>query len=725
MTKHRGFIFWLCFIIAALVLTGCGSRAVTPVPNTPTKAETETSVPTASPTAPVTRIARPTSTVNATPTMEPTWTPFPTSTPIVPTQMSGQGYRLTNWTEEKAEQLIHYLKNYPETLSMQDRGYMDSGYHSAFHAEGIAELESSLRFPKSDHKESWQWDGAYNLYQSSITDPGSLYAARIADAFNQKETNLENFERWAAKTIPFTLNIYPVTPPKNFQNSFILHFYKGRNNEASTGFAVWLIQKSGIFYGYSLPNIFEMAFGDASNSIEVADITGDGIAEAIVQNADWQSFGMHAGNLKIYRLDQVPPQEMTFDRPLFDPEIAVWTIDQSQSVPTITFQTRISTISDMPCNEHEVGWQYQWQDGQLKFIKIIAPPLESLEERPYCARNLAYILRANQYLDNSSALQLYKDLLELPFLEKDVFSNEYGFDFLEHERLSLAIFLKRQGDEAGANEQISLIRSSDEPEQGEWRENALAYYEVHDDPKALYQYCLISKTCESFLSLSKIISIVPLEQFIESETVLREMGVDFKDSGDYDFDGDGTMEKWLFFLSDYPCGSGTQLLILAQVSEKIKSRTIWDLCIREEGTIKGNAEIKSIEAPGDLPAYQLTVDGVESLLAPFLYWPLDQEDQTINVQDARRMIDTIQTKLLLEQISPLEAQNQILAIQQAPINQYFWEREGPVRMLYLLGLTQELIGQSQQAVQTYLELWENYPDSPYAYMAWVKLEPEN
>jgi hypothetical protein len=40
---------------------------------------------------------------------------------------------------------------------------------------------------------------------------------------------------------------------------------------------------------------------------------------------------------------------------------------------------------------------------------------------------------------------------------------------------------------------------------------------------------------------------------------------------------------------------------------------------------------------------------------------------------------------------------------------------------YLLGLTYELEGDERNAVQTYLDLWRTYPDSPFTIMARAKL----
>jgi tetratricopeptide (TPR) repeat protein len=47
---------------------------------------------------------------------------------------------------------------------------------------------------------------------------------------------------------------------------------------------------------------------------------------------------------------------------------------------------------------------------------------------------------------------------------------------------------------------------------------------------------------------------------------------------------------------------------------------------------------------------------------------------------------------------------------------------GKPRIFYLLGLAYELAGDTQNAVQTYWELWHNYPESAYARLAQAKLE---
>jgi hypothetical protein len=44
------------------------------------------------------------------------------------------------------------------------------------------------------------------------------------------------------------------------------------------------------------------------------------------------------------------------------------------------------------------------------------------------------------------------------------------------------------------------------------------------------------------------------------------------------------------------------------------------------------------------------------------------------------------------------------------------------RLLYLLGMAYDMTNNNEQAVQTYWELWQDYPDNPYAQLAMFKIE---
>ena len=681
--------------------TGSWTQSLTPRPSA-------TFVPTKSPTLSPT-----------TATIEPTWTPQPTSTPLVPTPAAGTSYRLTHWTPEKAEQLIEDLKSYPNNYGAM--GFWRDSYFAKFEYAGLAELESSLHFPITDLEKSWRWDGAYHLYQASNGDITSLYASLIAKAMNENETDLPNLPSWFSETIPFALKTYEVLPLPDYQSSSVLHLYNREDSEFSGGFAIWLVQKAGVYYGYPLPNVWEISFRGVDTNVATVDITGDGIAEVIVQNAVWQSFGFHSGDMKIYRLDQVPPREITFDPPLPDPSIADWSMNQDQPIPTISFRIPIMTGSDWPCYPLKVDWQYQLQQDRLIFTQVIPPPEKTMEQVPVCARFLAITLSSPEYLKNQSVLATYKRLLDLPFIEKDPGLGEFPFQ-VEKARLSLAIFLASQGDQKGANEQIERIRASSDPSLTEWREAAIAFFAVHRDPKALQQFCMTTQKCEDFLSRPEIFSLIPNDSFLEAETFLQQIGIAIQASGIYDFDQDGQMEKWLFFLSEYPCGSGTELWILAKDKNEIKGRREGSVCVDPEEKEVSSVAIKPAGVSNGYYLYQLDVNGKEALHWPFLYWPVEQEDQSIEFRKIGQMLDRVQNQLLLKEISLADAQTQLRAMQQIPLVPGYWSSR-QAQLLYLLGLIHELNGEDTQAVQTYLELWLTYPDNPYALMAFAKLEP--
>lgn len=700
-------------------LAACGQRKQPPIPTpaftpsgpAPTATHHQTSAPLPSATA--ITIRTPTPNVTLTKTVEPTWPPHPTRTPLVPTPVTGKGYRLTTWTPEKAEEWIAALKNYPERLGFYEQGYMHSHYYDAFKYAGLAELESALRFPQAEPAKKWQYDGAYHQYQSSSEDVARLYGGLIANALNQKETTLQDLESWHAKKIPFQLKIHIVTPPRGYQQSRVLHFFKDQAENAFTGgFAVWLLQKEETFFSYPLTNAWDLAYGEGYSTVGTVDLNGDGIAEAIIQNFDWDSYVMQAGEMAIYRLDQVPPQKIPFDAPPPDPSIAEWVVDQGRPVPTITFQVPMDTTSDMPCSSFSAGWQYQWKNNELKFIRVVPPSMEEMEQNPECNLSLIASLRSPEYLKNSIALEIYKQLLNLPSLAKFA-SDLEGYWQIEYERFYLARFLADIGDEAGAAEQIQFINASTEPSLAEWRDRALAYFAVRDEPQALLQFCLTFQKC--FLDWPEKIALVPPSRFAELDTLLPQMGIQFQSSGNYDFDQDGQDETWLFFQDTTGCDN--DLWILEKGKERINSRYISYLCL----PIEVKVEITALPPSAGLLRYRISMAAEESAAIDFFYWPLDQEDPTISSEQANQMIFNIQNELLLNQVSPAEAQAKLMAVQNLPIDPELPDIQG--HTLYLLGLAQELNGERTQAAQTYLTLWQTFPDDPYAMMAFAKLEP--
>lgn len=716
-----GILTGLILFCLALALSACNSSTISP---THTQTATLTTVPaqplTPHPSTKFVPTKSPTVSFTASATPEPTWTPQPTSTPLVPTPAAALSYRLTHWTPEKAEQLIQQLREYPETLTPQLMGYMGLGYYAAFRYEGLAELESTLRFPQAEQAKTWRRNGTYNQFMSGNDDASSLYAGWIASALNQQETSVQDLQSWFVNSEPrMVLETYPIRSISGYQQSIVLYIKPTEGNDISGGFAIWLLQKEGTFIAYPLHNNTELFFVDGYSRMETADITGDGIAEAIIQNTDWQSFGMHSGDLVIYRLDQIPPQKITIEPELHEPDIAEWSVTPG----SITFQIPVSTGSDLPCGPVTTGWQYRWQGGKLKLVRYLPPSGEAeseMEVRTFCARILVNILANHLYLDNRTVLTAYKQMLELPYIAQGIYEHERPYS-VEKQRFNLALYLSSKGDEAGAAEQMRLIHVSTDPTLAEWRQDAVAFFAVHRDPQALLQYCLTSEKCGTFLNREELIALIPPNRFSEVEILLEQVGIKSSLYGSYDFDQDGQPEKWLLFQGSYYCDH--QFLILARDENEIKIHSPFgSVCLQQEGEVVKEIEIRQIASSGGLPGYQVTFNGIGPTDEEFLYWPLNQEDPTVDFREAKRMNDAIQNKLMLGQISPGEARSQLLAIQTLPLEPGMWMVEVETQQRYLIGLTYELTGEGIQAAQTYLELWQSYPDSPYAIMAYAKLE---
>jgi hypothetical protein len=429
---------------------------------------------------------------------------------------------------------------------------------------------------------------------------------------------------------------------------------------------------------------------------------------------------MHSGELKIYRLDQVPPQLVDISPPLFEPNTAFWSVDPGSSIPAITFQIPVSTLIDAPCRSFLIDLNYTWQNGALKLTKLSPPSLEEMEHNLYCTRLLAYTLRSSQYPANSIMLNAYKDLLDLPFIEKNITEWEFPDFRVEEERFKLAIFLSDHGDEAGANEQIQKIRAGTDTEHAQWREDALGFFTARRSPQALFQFCLESQTCQNFLAINEILSIIPPAQLNEAPTQLEKIGVNVFSSGDYDFDLDGQSEKWLIF-KDYgsSCGGFWSITSKAGV---VYSRFVGHPCLYDESDWRGKIEIKQLGLYHALPYYQVSINGKETLDSPSLYWPLDQKDPTADYWVSYSQVNIIQNRLLLGQIAPADALAQFETLQKPPEKNPFWSTGDQPHLLYLIGLCQELTGDKDSAAATYLELWKTYPEDAFSLMAYAKLE---
>jgi hypothetical protein len=223
------------------------------------------------------------------------------------------------------------------------------------------------------------------------------------------------------------------------------------------------------------------------------------------------------------------------------------------------------------------------------------------------------------------------------------------------------------------------------------------------------------------LGLDKLVDLLPVDQFDESIDMLKQMGVEVLVSGTFDFDGDGQPENWFFTNSGNPIFE-----ILKLSSGKIELQT--PLVNVGSGDEFGTIRINALPPQGDIHPWQLTNNGVPADPPVMYSWVDRVTDFPLSDYDMENQLNAIEDGLFSGSLKPADAIVQLEAYKNRGIlcNHTFdpglW-CPASSHLGYLLGLAYELDGQKDLAIQAYLEVWKDHPDSVYALMAAAKLEP--
>lgn len=190
------------------------------------------------------------------------------------------------------------------------------------------------------------------------------------------------------------------------------------------------------------------------------------------------------------------------------------------------------------------------------------------------------------------------------------------------------------------------------------------------------------------------------------------------------FDAKGNIEQWLVI--QYPHRSDREFWILVQEPDKV-----YGLFVAKIQTNKPN--LKEFSGSND---YLLTTSDGQSLISleslDFTNQPYVTTHSLIESNDPILEKDYLNHYLLEEPLDSITdqlisgadlvlVQKQLIQLNQS---ETFNCRESSLcaKVYYLMGLTSELMGDNSTAVETYLQLWKEYPYSLYTIMARSKLE---
>lgn len=657
----------------------------------------------------------------------------PTKTPLpdiylmttIPTPLADSQYRLADWTADKANQLIIHLEYYPETLTVQQSGYLGCVYYSAFGYAAFSQAEALSRFPDSLFSDEWKWDFAYNTLRgkhSSNNDAGWIYSGYLEEALNQAEILpaqvKEEFER---KDTRLQVEVFPVARIAGNQFNQIFSIMPSSGDIRGAAY-IWLVQQNDHYRAYPLMSMMDFYLVDEWTEIKLLDLTGDLIPEAIVRHVDLGTGWMHTGYLDVFDLSQGVPVRLSFDHRSWNFEIAEWrgTNDAPQS-KEVTLGVPL-VMYGVSCTEFESEWHYRWNNAGFELVRIDLPQMSDIEMQPGCADWLINRLLEYGRQGNMIALAtIVRSLDDYPYSgNNSETDSSTSFLSVDELRFKVGLILGSRGYEDEARLQMETILENNSTASSQWVEEAEQYYISLTNQTGMLDFCRFSHPCYPFFSLADLVQWIPSEKFTESLILLSQMGVPVNFSGSYNFNHIDGLQYWILDYTDV--GNGHyDLWILSQGVDEISCVLATSVYPLEE---IHDAEILLMTSGSERSFYQINT-GSEEINKKIFYTDIDQPPGSFSDTELNQSLNQLTDKLLCREISAGVLIDEVLQIKRIfPGRSSVTLAYGvdPARMDYLIGLAYELAGDTESAANTYLNLWLTYPQSAYAIMAMYKLE---
>jgi tetratricopeptide (TPR) repeat protein len=264
--------------------------------------------------------------------------------------------------------------------------------------------------------------------------------------------------------------------------------------------------------------------------------------------------------------------------------------------------------------------------------------------------------------------------------------------------------------------------------------------------------------CDLSAAFNKAANQLDVTQFVEAPEKLRQIGVLIRSAVEVDLNNDGQSE-WVLLVDTPGDDAPMSIWILLNASANVLPLQVGKVySLTKDDAIE--LDVKTIISPEGATIafirvgeylYVLRLDSTAQSLDQIL-WEMDVESYTFYQKEGRLTLEVITDTpdyphrqsfyvwrgYRFKPIYPdYPEEETVTAAEAALLTQ--WEPNTTIpllqgllanypkydntpRIMYLLGLAYELAGDTQNAVQTYWELWHNYPESAYARLAQAKLE---
>lgn len=705
-----GVVFVILLVISILILTRPDSPPEEPSPE-PTEIlisseiiPSSTSTPSITPSPRFTFTPKP----SRTPTMAPTSTetPLPTLlpslTPAFPSEYNDQ-YFLVRWTPELATQLINLLEVYPETLSSFARGADNQGYYEAFGYSLFAQQEALHRFPTASQAQDWSWQLAYNLARTGDPNAGEVYAALITHELNSGNVSIDEPIFWGWNGEPqIVVEVIPLESENEGLRNDLIKVSAGENGSSF----FWLVEEPSGYTSYPLTSDFNFVRpSNVDYFVESLPNTNNNVVGTFPTRI-FDSF--HYVVPRVFNLNQQPPVGLTFETvspPAIGPEFN----NNWEPVESGNGDLQFADVI-FPACPVTLKHFYQWNGTSFSFLEAtyeIDPDPDLLS---YCE---IVVNHAAQIWGMEPTIQFMETLLPNWPPDSTSTGQDYPADALDEWRYRLSLYHALLGNQVEAIDYAETIVSDPASPDSTWIAPATEFLEAYQSQRDIYYACVPSSSCDPKLAFQSLVGTITTQEFPDLINTLEEAGVTVRSNGFFDFDSDGESERWVV-IRNQP-GSPLEFWIISTNETGI-------LAVFVDTIETDNPRVTYLEPLSEPPIVMIDPD----ITFHYVKQGPDQEPVILMVeQEIKFASDRTELELdylevtLLTGGDPAFVKNELIVLRTSP--HFTCSYLLCPRFLYLLGLASELSNDEFAAVVAYLELWREYPDSPYATMARFKL----
>jgi hypothetical protein len=669
-----------------------------------------------------TATAQPTSEAGtATPLPAVTRTAVPTFTPDTPVTDTSVAYDLQEWTPDQSDLLIDQISSQLMAIEgdpIYSSVYGYSAYMDMYRYLAFAEMEALLRFPNAPQAETWHWDLCFNLAfayhyaESPNALELSCYAELIEGGLNSAQTNIIGLSSWFATHEPrFSFEITSHTPPPGYTSSHVISLASSAN--------LWLLEKERNFQALGLRSSM-FFFREAGSKFELMDLTGDDYPELILYfhratccNSFSQQFiyELSSGTPKLLSLENLNGIS-THTTSEYDSYITA--LESNTELPGLLFKGHYGADAlTQPCELREYD-KYYWKGDRFELAETwfgIDEPGQ-YDNKEFCQ---FVIDTAKEQGELNVAVKVIGDArISDPEATRDqilYWLGEY------HARLGNADRAKKFFTQA-----IAFATTSNESD-AKWAKAAQLFLDHYRQASDYYEVCSQVLQCDMRSALEHLITEIEPDSFLETLNILKASGVSIKSNGFVNLDASDDIEQWL--VVQHPKTLNREFWILVKGSEKT-----YGLFVAEISTNK--PEVKEFQGTN---TYALMTSDGEYLFSlekislsghPYVltHEIIENDDPLLGDDYAQhhlveKSFDSIINQLMSGS-NPAQIRDLLIQLDQS--TSFDCKTANRCHQIqYLLGLTSELLGDEQAAIDAYLRLWNDYPESLYTIMARAKL----